>query len=281
MPPELKSSILSGVYDWDHRLREEASSLLREMAEGLNVEIVTVEFTPGLIHVEYEGEDERVYGSILRRRFGEACIDRGIIRRGERARGVIVGHLKHGLLLDLGVRRPRMEYAVLPRKTLNAQISDGGNLTVRELVEKFCLIPFLALEVDVQGTEPRITAELSERQVEYYWSWDKMGLPRIVISGPLRPELEEALKDLNLEGKAVELESSTINTHILTLRLCEDGAGIAEALRSRLETARISPYKPDMERFRFTERIKPRLNRFENNSVSKLRAGSMAKLPSR
>ncbi|MEM2122668.1 MAG: DUF2110 family protein [Candidatus Bathyarchaeia archaeon] len=252
----MKTSLLSGVYDWSRRLREEAASLLREVAEGLNVEITVIEFSPGLIHLEYEGEDERVYKGLLRKSLGEAYIEKGSIRRRDEARGVIVGHLKHGLLLDLGVRRPRMEYAILPRKTLNAQLADGGNFTMSKMVEKFCLIPFLALEVDVQGTSPRIAVELSNRQVEYYWGWDKMGFPRIVVSGPPRLELREALRDLNLEGKVVELESSTLTTHILALRLCEDGAEAAEILRSRLKTARISAYRPDMERFRFTDKVK-------------------------
>ena len=227
------------------------------MGEGLNVEIIGVEFPPGLIHLEYEGEDEEVYRHLLEKRFGEAYVERGNVKRGDGARGIIVGHSKHGLLLDLGVRRPRTEYAVLPRKVLNAQLADGGSLTVRELVEKFCLIPFLALEVDVHGIEPRITVELSSRQVEYYWDWDRMGFPRIVVSGPLRSELEEALRIVGLTDKTVGLESSTLATHVLALRLCEDEAEAAETLRSRLKTARISAYRPDMERFHFMNKIKP------------------------
>ncbi|MEM3607384.1 MAG: DUF2110 family protein [Candidatus Bathyarchaeia archaeon] len=255
----MRSPLLSGIYDWDDRLRGEAYNLLKGMAEGLNVKVIGVEFSPGLIHLEYEGEDEVVYRRLLKERFGEAHVERGSVKEGDGIRGIIIGHLKHGLLLDLGVRRPRREYAVLPRKVLNAQLADGGHLTVKELVERFCLIPFLALEVDVHGTEPRITVELSSRQVEYYWDWDRMGFPRIVVSGPLRSELEEALRSLGLTGKTVGLESLTLATHVLALRLCEDGAEAAEALRSMLKTASISAYKPDMERFRFTGKIKPRL----------------------
>lgn len=245
----MKTPLLSGLYSWDHRHQEGVSSLLEGLAEGLDLRIKQIEFSPGIIYVDYEGEDSRAYKGLLKERFGEAYLERGNVREMDEVRGVIVGHSKHGLLVDLGVRKPKMEYAVISRKILNAQLADGVNLTVKELVEKFCLIPFLALEVSILRVEPRIVVDLSSRQVEYYWNWDKMGFPRIIISGSLRVELEEALENLNLKGKIVELESSTLIAHILTLRLCEDGMEMVKALRAYLKTAEISAYTPNLNRF--------------------------------
>lgn len=253
----MKIALLSGLYNRDPKHRERLSSLLEALTEGLDLRIRRIELSPGLIHLDYEGEDSEVYRSLLKERFGEAYLKRESLRRMDEAQGVIVGHSKHGLIVDLGVRRPRTEYATIPRKVLDAQLADGVNLTVRELVDKFCLIPFLALKVDILRVRPRIAVELSSGQVEYYWEWEKMGFPRVVISGPSRTELEEALKDPNLKDRIVELESSTFTTHILALKLCEDGAETVETLKTYLNTAKILVYKPNLERFRYKDKMLP------------------------
>ncbi len=241
--------LLSGLYKWEKSHERIVHSLLNSLAEGLLVKVRRVKFSPGLAEVEYKGVDGEIFRNILRKRFGEAHLYRSGLRRLQRARGVIVNHSRRGVILDLGVRVPYEDQALLPRRVLNSQLADGANFTVEELVNRFCLVPFMSLEVDITMVEPRLIAELSFRQVKAFWRWDLLPLSVIVVSGSLETDLEKALERLKLRDTIIGFESSTFETHILELRLCEDPNPIAEALRVNLEDCRVAVYIYNVDRF--------------------------------
>lgn len=245
----MKASFLSSLYQWDEKLVKLISQLLHNYAADLYLRIENIKLLPGILEITYSGEDKEIFTHQLKKIFGEAHRNLGQLKRLQILKGVIVGNSKKGILVDLGVRQPDKIYAVLPRKKANNQLSDGKNFTVNELIERFCLIPFTSLEIILLSLEPRLVVELTNKQVKHFWRWDSSPFPKIVISGLFRNELEKKLKRIKLDNLVVELTSSTILTHILTIRLCEDLNKIVRTWQSIDNDCKLAVYRPNTSRF--------------------------------
>jgi len=230
---------------------ETFEKLYSGLVSGLEVQLRFAGTTDrGWIQLEVSGEDETAALSLLDREIGLAPVSLDNLKKFSVMQGKVVfsGKSKKELYVDLGVSSPKVSDAVLSGKRLCAQLADGKEIPLQELVELFCLYDNMPLEVKiaegVEGESKTVEAGLSEAQFSLFSRWVRCRFDRLIILGSLFSDVERAVKFSRHSRDVIRIESLGVLEQVVLCKLGTDAVGLIPKLGRYLKSAVLVPFSP-------------------------------------
>ena len=230
---------------------ETFENLYSSLVSGLKVQLSFAGTTDrGWIQLEVSGEDETAALSLLDREIGLAPVSLDKLKRFSVLQGKVVfsGKREKELCVDLGVFSPKVSDAVVSGKRLCAQLADGKDVSLQNLVELFCLYDNVPLEVKiVQGVEEEsktVEAGLSEAQFSLFSGWVGCRFDRLIILGSLFSDVERAVKFSRHSRDVIRIESLGVLEQVVLCKLGTDAVGLIPKLGRYLKSAVLVPFSP-------------------------------------
>jgi len=230
---------------------ETFEKLYSSLVSGLNVQLRFAGTTDrGWIQLEVSGEDETAALSLLDREIGLAPVSLDKLKKFSVMRGKVVfsGKSETELYVDLGVFSPKVSDAVVSGKRLCAQLANGKDVSLQELVKLFCLYDNMPLEVKiaegVEGESKTVEAGLSEAQFSLFSGWVGCRFDRLVILGSLFSDVERAVKLSRHSRDIIRIESLGVLEQVVLCKLGTDAVGLIPKLGRYLKSAVLVPFSP-------------------------------------
>jgi len=230
---------------------ETFEKLYSSLVSGLEVQLRFDGTTNrGWIQLEVSGEDETAALSLLDREIGLAPVSLDNLKKFSVMQGKVVfsGKSKNELYVDLGVSSPKVSDAVVSGKRLCAQLADGKEIPLQELVELFCLYDNMPLEVKiaegVAGESKTVEAGLSEAQFSLFSRWVRCRFDRLIILGSLFSDVEQAVKFSRHSRDVIRIESLGVLEQVVLCKLGTDAVGLIPKLGRYLKSAVLVPFSP-------------------------------------
>ena len=230
---------------------ETFEKLYSSLVSGLNVQLSFAGTTDrGWIQLEVSGEDETAALSLLDREIGLAPVSLDKLKKFSVMQGKVVfsGKSEKELYVDFGVFSPKVLDAVVSGKRLCAQLADGKDVSLQELVELFCLYDNMPLEVKIaEGVEEAnkiVEAGLSEAQFSLFSRWVGCRFDRLIILGSLFSDVERAVKFSRHSRDIIKIESLGVLEQVVLCKLGTDAVGLIPKLGRYLKSAVLVPFSP-------------------------------------
>ena len=220
------------------------------LVSGLKVQLRFVGTTKrGWIQLDVSGEDETAALSLLEQEVGLAPASLGAIEKFLVMQGKVVfsSKSKDEFYVDLGVVSPNVLDAAISEKRLCAQLTDGKDVPLRNLVELFCLYDNVPLEVKIiegGGENKNVEATLSEAQFSLFRDWVRSRFDRLVILGSLFSDVERAVKLSRHSRDVIKIESLGVLEQVVLCKLGTDAVGLIPKLGRYLKSAVLVPFSP-------------------------------------
>jgi hypothetical protein len=201
------------------------------------------------VQIELTGEDEEIATNYVIKEIGVCPTNLENVRKFSTLKGYIKVFKKNGeeLLVDVGVFQPKIVYAAISLRQLQAQLVDGRKVALGKIVELYGFCEDLPLSVKVnhldQG-ESHIEAELSNELVRKYMVWRESLLDRLVVLGSSFHEIKMALERAKLNRDVIGVESLGLLEHALVCKLGTDAAGLIPKIGGNLKSARFTVFNP-------------------------------------
>ncbi len=225
------------------------NDLLKDLSSGLHVTHRIVGLTErGLIKLEISGDDEEAFREIIRRRSGIAPVDLSNLELSDILRGFIVdsGKVGYGLYIDIGILTPKPIDGLYPLHSIRAQLIEGQQLPIREIINKYSFYDDFPLEVRIVRLEGgKVEVELSDRQRESIAEWNDLPFDRVVIYHALPNDLQSAIRSSGIERDLAGVESLSLTTHLLTCKIGTQAPGIIAKLGPHLKGGRLFSFRPE------------------------------------
>jgi hypothetical protein len=225
--------------------------LYSDLVSGLNVQLRLVGTTDrGWMQLEVSGEDETAALSLLEREVGLAPISLDKLNLFSVAQGKLVfsSKSKETLYVDLGVFSPQVSDAAVSAKRLCAQLTDGKEVPLPELIELFCLYDNMPLEVkiaeDAKESKKYVEAWLSEAQVSLFSRWIRGRFDRLIVLGSLFSDVERAVKLSRHSRDIIKVESLGLLEQAVLCKLGTDAVGLIPKLGRYLKSSVLVPFSP-------------------------------------
>jgi hypothetical protein len=222
-----------------------------DLVSGLEVQLQLVGTTDrGWMQLEVSGEDETAALSLLDQEIGLAPVSLDMLKEFSTVKGKVVfsSKSKEALHVDFGVFSPQVTDAVVSWKQLCAQLADGKNVPLQELVELFCLYDNVPLEVkiaeNIAETNTQVDACLSEAQVSLFSSWVRCRFDRLIVLGSLFSDVEEAVKLSRHSRDIIRVESLGVLEQVILCKLGTDAVGLIPKLGRYIKPSVLVPFSP-------------------------------------
>ena len=230
---------------------ETFEKLYSGLVSGLKVQLSFAGTTDrGWIQLEVSGEDETAALSLLDREVGLAPVSVDRLKKFSVVQGKVVfpNRSAEELYVDVGVFSPETCDAVVSGRRLCAQLADGKELPLPELVELFCLYDNMPLEVkvaeDVVEGGKNVEAGLSEAQFSLFSGWVGCRFDRLVVLGSLVSDVERAVKLSRHFRDIIRVESLGVLEQVVVCKLGTDAVGLIPKLGRYLKSAVLVPFSP-------------------------------------
>lgn len=226
-------------------------TMLSSVCEDLQVKIkVQGKTTRDWIRIEVTGEDESVALRLLDREIGLAPTSTESVGKFSAVRGKVIDSVRSTteLRIDVGVFVPKVCDAVIPRQRLQAQLTDGKNLSLQRLIKLFCLYDFTPLHIkivaDLNVEKGFWEAELSETQLCRFSGWLGSNLDRLIVLGASQGEVEASVERSRHSRDILRIETLGPFEHAILCKLGTDGVGLMPKLGPYLRHAYFEPFSP-------------------------------------
>jgi hypothetical protein len=227
---------------------EQVGKALKFSFKGLEVEAeILGAVADRWVQIALAGEDEEIATNYVIKEIGLCPSNFGNVKRFSTLKGYIKNIGKNGgdLSIDVGVFQPKIVYATVTLRHLQAKLVDGRQLALRKIAELFGLCEGLPISVKVLGLneeESRIDAEMSSRQIRKYMVWRESLLDRLLVLGSSLTEVKAAIEHAQLKRDVIDVETLGLLEHALTCKLGTDAAGLIPRIGRRLKNARFSVF---------------------------------------
>jgi hypothetical protein len=217
-----------------------------KLLSGLDVQLRFAGTTRhGWIMLDVSGDDEIAALSLLNREAGLAqaldCLEKFSVVQGK---VIFSGRHESELFVDLAVSSESLD-AVVSEKTLQCQLADGKELSVKRLAELFCFYDNMPLEVklteDVKAGE-KVEAVFSEAQLSLFKSWISSCSDRLIVLGSLISDVERAVSRLSRD--IIGVESLGVLEQVVLCKLGTDAVGLIPRIGRYLKSAVLVPFSP-------------------------------------
>ncbi len=246
----MKVVLMEKLHEGDDQELNELNRALAEISHGLNVEAKTSGLQRGgLPEIEVKGEDREVLVNLLKERWGVAPMNLSEIEVTQVLKSFIVGPPSgEGLYIDIGIRIPEYLNAVYPTSSIKSQLADGQQLSVKRIVEHFCLAEGLPIETIVTEIhEGKVVVELTDEQNETLWRLDSDPFHKLIVTGCLKNRLRKIVREPRIRRSVLKTAQLSLNTHLV---YCLAGVN-ADAVKRKIEKALSCPvysFKPSLRR---------------------------------
>lgn len=224
--------------------------LLSKESSRLNVRVDTVEVADrGWLRIELSGEDEAVAANYLEKKFGRAKASMEEIGVPTTVCGRIVssGRVGYGIYVDIGINSHKPVDALIPLNRLRAQLTDGKKLSVKQIINLYCLHEDFPLDVllsKVHRREREIEAELSERQRRTFLEWVGLDFDRVIVLGVDYENIDYAIQRAGVGRYILEIDALGLMEHALVCKIGVDAPGIIAKVGRYLVRTPIYAFSP-------------------------------------
>jgi len=245
-------TLLTKIVDQDQL--KKISSALNFSFKGLEVEATILgEVADRWVQIALAGEDEGIATNYLIKEIGVCPGIFGNIKKFSTLKGYIknIGKKGEGPLIDVGIFQPKIVYATIDLRRLQAQLVDGRKISSVKIAELFGLCEDLPISVkvnDLNEEECRIDAELSSKQIMKYVVWRESLLDRLLVLGPTLHEVKVTIEHAKLERDVIDVEPLGLLEHALTCKLGTDAAGLMPKIGRNLRNAQFAVFNPKVLR---------------------------------
>lgn len=201
----------------------------------------------GWAQVDVTGEDHEILEELISREFHRAVTALSALELYGNYSGIIRGSYGEHMEVDVGIENPKPVSVNLGLNTLSAQLCDGKLRTLEEMTESYCLEleSMVAVRITRLENDPRkIEAWLADSQIESFARSISSNLQRVQIFHCTRPQIDSAVKRMNLERDIVSVENTTLTTHSMICKLGTDAIGLIPKLGSVLRRSVLKPLIP-------------------------------------
>ena len=218
--------------------------------EGLNVEAKILGIAADRwVQIALAGEDEGIAANYITKEIGFCPTSFESVKKFSTLNGYITNleKSKEELSIDVGVFQPKIVYATIPLRYLQAQLVDGRKIALRKIVELFGFCEDLPINIKVVRVNEEgshIEAELSTRQVEKYEVWQESLLDRLLVLGSSLYEVKRMLEYAKLNRDVISVEPLGMFEHALTCKLGTDAAGLISKIGRILKSAKFAVLNP-------------------------------------
>jgi hypothetical protein len=223
------------------RLEEEFGQLKGELDASIALDGYS---HGGWAQINITGEDSEIMAELIANKFALAHTELGEINPPGNYQAGITGSNGRGLKFDLGFGPGNLE-CIIPAGNLNAQLTDGKSLPVRQLVECYCLYPGVRVTVRVpRKTDHEIEGWLSDSYVDTLADWITAGLDRIQVFECFKKEAESAVVNAHLSRDVITVDSPTLTLQSIVCKLGTDAVGLIPKLGQILRRQALKPFQP-------------------------------------
>jgi hypothetical protein len=203
----------------------------------------------GWVQIALSGEDEGIATNYLIKEIGICPSNFGHVKKFSTLKGYIKNIGKNGaaLSVDVGVFQPKIGYATIELRRLQAQLVDGKRIAIGKIAELFGLCEYLPVNVKVTGLneeKSRIDAELSSKQIRKYMVWRESLLDRLLVLGSSLHEVKATIEHAKVERDVIDVEPLGLLEHVLTCKLGTDAAGLIPKIGRILRNAKFAVFNP-------------------------------------
>jgi len=242
--------------------QQRLETMLSFLCKDLKVKIrVKSKAARDWVQIDIAGDDEPVALKLLDREIGLAPVSANAVGKFSGLRGKVIGADKSTteLRVDVGVFEPRIYDAVVPLQRLQAQLADGRDLPLQNVVKLFCLVNFMPVQIkvvaDLNSEGGFWQAELSETQLSQFSDWLKSNLDRLIVLGASVREVEVAVERSGHFRDVLRIEPLGLYEHAVLCKLGTDAVGLMPKLGPYMRHAFLAPFSP--------RKIKEEINREE------------------
>ena len=217
---------------------------------GLEVEAkILGTMADGWVQVDLAGDDEAIAKNYLIKEVGICPSNFENVRKFSTLKGYItdIGKSEGALSVDVGIFQPKIIYANVVLRRLQAQLLDGKEAALRKIAELYGLCEGLPVKVKVASLnreESRVSAELSSEQIRRYVVWRESLLDRLLVLCSSLREIETAIQYVKLERDVIDVEPLGLLEHALTCKLGTDATGLIPKIGRKLKNARFAVFNP-------------------------------------
>jgi hypothetical protein len=197
--------------------------------------------------VDLTGDDTEIITELISRKLGLAQTQLTSIEKLRNYDGLVTGETATYLQVDIGIEKPRTFEIRVGLDTLRAQLCDGRTLSMKEIIEHYCLFPSTKAAVRITRVEPESElAEgwLADSQIALFSNRISARLDRIQVLDCSQREVEFAIRKANLNRDIISVERETLTTQSVVCKLGTDAIGLIPKLGSVLRRRELKPFLP-------------------------------------
>jgi hypothetical protein len=197
----------------------------------------------GWAQISVTGQDSEIVTELISGKFGLAHTSSEEIEAPGIYEAQITGSTDKGLRFDVG--DPRDRNYTIPTHNLIAQLADGRDVGLRQVIECYCLYPGVRISVRIDKTTGNeVGAWLSDKQIDLFSSWITTGLDRILVFECYRQAAEAAVVQAHLSRDIIEVEPITLTLQSVECKLGTDAVGLIPKLGRILRKQKLRPFLP-------------------------------------
>ena len=241
-------TLLARIYN-SHQMKQ-IDMILSDLTGDLNVE-TGVKGTLGgrWVQLELSGEDEAVAMKLLEKEVGLCPVSLDNVKKFASLKGYVVNldESIEELSLDIGIVEPKIAYATIPLKQLQAHLGDEKKMTLKKIRELWGICENLPLSIkvlEVNAEKNRVEAELQATQIRKLVLWKDSLLDRLLVIGASLQEVNEAMEQEGLERDVIDVETLGLFEHALVCKLGTDAAGLIGRIGRRIRKAKFTVFNP-------------------------------------
>ena len=198
------------------------------------------------LQVKARGEDCEVFLNLLKKKYGEAPVQRSNAERWDVRKGFVTGagRIGFGVYIDIGVLEPSRKDALYPLHRMRAQISDGAVKSSREILLDNGLADYFPVKVvvtELQGEN--ITVELADETRDMLLEWKREYFDRVIVAGADREYVERLIESMNLGLDVIKVETLSLLVQCLLCKLSTDSPGVVARIGSRLRGVGLTAFR--------------------------------------
>jgi len=234
----------------DSRQLADAQKTIVILLEGLIVEPrIQWAFANRWVQVSFSGEDEGIASNYVGKEVGFSPTSFEDVKRFTTQKGYVVNleKNKEEVQVDMGIFQPKIVYATVPLRNLQAQLVDGRKIALKKIAELYGFCEDLPLDIKIVRIDEEaksMEAELSAEQVGKYVFWQDSLLDRLIVIGSSLYDVKKILNRDGLTRDVINIETLGMFEHVLTCKLGTDAAGLIPKIGRRLRTARFAVFNP-------------------------------------
>lgn len=222
------------------------------LIDGLEVQIqLKGKNDRGWMQLDVSGNDTQVALNLLDQKIGLAPNSLDELQKFSVLKGKIVSLDKKNqkLHVDIGITFPKPIDATISEKNLQAQLTDGKQISIEEIVELFCLFDNVPVEIrlaeSVKEKCSTIKAVLSDRQILLFQDWVSARFDRLIILGSSLSKVERAIKWSRVFRDVIKTETLGTLEHVVLCKLGTDAIGLIPRIgRYMKSSVNLIPFSP-------------------------------------